>query len=164
MDREALASLVFSDAAARRRLNAATHPAVGLALARRILFSWLHCEPLLVVDMPLLFETGFYRLCWPRVLVACSPATQAARLAARDGLLPAAIEARLAAQMPLAAKRQLAGIVLENDGSREQLAAQVGGLAAALRQRAWAHRYLLSPPGLLAGAAAVAAAWTWWWR
>ncbi len=164
VDREALASLVFSDAAARRRLNAATHPAVGLALAQRILLSWLRCEPLLVVDMPLLFETGFHRLCWPRVLVACSPQTQAARLAARDGLPATAVEARLAAQMPLAAKRRLASMVVDNDGSREQLAAQVEALVAALRQRAWAHRFLLSPPGLLAGAAAVAAAWAWWWR
>ncbi|KAL4431032.1 hypothetical protein ABPG75_006288 [Micractinium tetrahymenae] len=164
LDREALASLVFSDAAARRRLNAATHPAVGLALAQRLLLAWLRCEPLLVVDMPLLFETGFHRLCRPRVLVACSPETQRARLAARDGLAPAAVEARLAAQMPLAAKRRLASLVLENDGSREQLAAQVDALVTALRQRAWAHRYLLSPPGLLAGAAAAATAWAWWWR
>lgn len=164
LDREALANLAFSNAAARRRLNAATHPAVGLALAQRIVISWLRCEPLLVVDMPLLFETGFYRLCRPRVLVACSPGTQRARLAARDGLPTAAVEARLAAQMPLAAKRRLASIVLDNDGSREQLAAQVGDLVAALQQRAWLHRYLLSPPGLLAGTAAVAAAWAWWWH
>lgn len=156
---------MFSDAAARRRLNAAAHPAVGLELASQILLSWLLCRPVVVVDMPLLFESGFYRLTHPRVLVACSPGTQRARLAARDALPPAAVEARIAAQMPLAAKRQLADVVLENDGSREELAAQVDELVARLRRRAWLHRYLLSPPGLLAGAAAVAAAaWAVWHR
>jgi dephospho-CoA kinase len=146
---------VFSDAAARRRLNAATHPAVGLELARRILCAWLRCSPAIVVDMPLLFETGFYRLTRPRVLVVCSPEVQQRRLVARDALSAAAADSRIAAQMPLAAKRRLADVVLHNDGDGlEQLQAQVEQLARQLRRQAWLHRYLLSPVGLLAAAAA----------
>lgn len=158
IDREALAALVFADPAARRRLNAATHPAVGLELARQILAAWALCRPLVVVDMPLLFESGFHLLCRPRVLVACSPTVQLARLVQRDALERAAATARMAAQMPLAAKRRLANIVLDNDGTPQQLQTQVEQLAVRLRRHAWLHRFVLSPIGLLA-AAGVWALW-----
>ncbi|EFN59160.1 hypothetical protein CHLNCDRAFT_138020 [Chlorella variabilis] len=132
IDREALAALVFHDAQQRRRLNAATHPAVGAELARLALLAWLRCRPVLVVDMPLLFETGFARLTSPNVLVACSPAIQLQRLRERDGLAQAAAQARIAAQMPVEAKRRLAGVVLENDGTQQELRAQwVNGSEAA---------------------------------
>ncbi|PRW58367.1 dephospho- kinase [Chlorella sorokiniana] len=159
IDREALAALVFADAAARQRLNAASFPAIGLELARQILLAWVQCQPAVIIDMPLLFESGFYLLTRPRVLVACSPATQLSRLMQRDTLERAAAEARMAAQMPLETKRRRADIVLENDGSMLELEAQVEVLVARLRRHAWLQRCLLSPLGLLAGAAAAAALW-----
>lgn len=161
INREALAALVFADAAQRRRLNAAVHPAVAAALACSILGHWLACAPALVVDMPLLFESGFAALCSPRVVVACSPAVQLARLTRRDSLDPAAAAARVAAQMPLEAKRRLADVVLENDGGVGELAAQVHALVRRLRRRAWLHLLALSPVGVLAAAVA---AWTLWAR
>lgn len=109
-----------------------------------------------MIDMPLLFETGFAAVTRPRVLVACSPSTQLARLRARDGLDAAAAEARAAAQMPLARKRALADIIVENDGSRAELEMEVAALVTRLRRRAWLHRWLLSPVGLAAAAAALA--------
>lgn len=159
IDREALGALVFADSAQRRRLNAATHPAVGLELARTILLSWLLFLPVAVVDMPLLFESGFARLTHPNVLVACTPETQRERLMQRDALERAAADARIASQMPLEAKRRRAHVVLQNDGSAEELRRQVELLVAALRRRAWVHRWLLSPVGLLAAAAAAVALW-----
>lgn len=157
IDREALAALVFADGTQRRRLNAASFPAIGLELGRQILLSWLLCRPAVIVDMPLLFESGFYLLTRPRVLVACSRATQLRRLMQRDALERAAAEARMAAQMPLEAKRRRADIVLENEGSPQELEAQVETLTARLRRHAWLHRWVLSPVGLLAGAAAAVA-------
>ena len=151
---------MFNDAAQRRRLNAATHPAVGLELLRRLLLSWLLCRPVVVVDMPLLFETGFYRLTRPRVLVACSPDVQRQRLMQRDKLAQAAADARIASQMPLERKRQLADVVLENDASLAQLEQQVQQLARRLRRHAWLHQAVLSPVGVLAAAAVVA--WAVW--
>ena len=109
--------------------------------------------------MPLLFESGFYLLTRPRVLVACSPATQLRRLMQRDALERAAAEARMAAQMPLEAKRRLADVVIENDRSLEALRAQVDALAARLQRHAWLHRWVLSPVGLLTGAAVAALLW-----
>lgn len=147
---------MFADAAQRRRLNAASFPAIGLELARQILTAWALCRPVAIVDMPLLFESGFYLLTRPRVLVACSPSTQLRRLMQRDALEQAAAEARMAAQMPLAAKRRRADIVLENDSSLAELEAQIGALVARLQRHAWLHRWVLSPVGLLVGAAAAA--------
>lgn len=159
IDREALASIVFADAAQRRRLNAATHPAVGVELCRRILLDWLLCRPVLVIDMPLLFETGFYRLTRPRMLVACSPEVQRQRLMQRDKLLQAAADARIASQMPLHQKRQLADVVVDNDGSLEELQHKVDRLVGQLQRHAWLHQWLLSPLGLLAAAAVAWAVW-----
>lgn len=157
IDREALAALIFAQPSARRRLDAATHPAVGLEIAARVLGGWLRCRTTLVVDMPLLFESGFHRLTAPRVLVACSADIQLRRLLARDALERAAAEARTAAQMPLAAKRRLADVTLENDGGLAELEQQVDALVAQLRRRQWLHR-LLSPLGV-AAAAALALLW-----
>jgi dephospho-CoA kinase len=110
-----------------------------------------------VIDMPLLFESGFAAVTSPNVLVACSPEVQLARLMARDGLQHAAAEARAAAQMLLERKRSLADVVIENDGSRQELAAQVRVLVRRLERRAWLHRLLLSPAGVAAACAALLA-------
>ena len=154
LDREALAHLVFADPAARRRLNGATHLPVLLELVRQAARQWMAFQPTVVIDMPLLFETGFFRATGENVLVACSPGVQLRRLMARDGVRPEAAAARVAAQMPLEQKRKLADVVLENDGGVEELQRQVQELAGGrLRRRRWLHCTLLSPAG-----AAVAAA------
>ncbi|KAG2432962.1 hypothetical protein HXX76_008690 [Chlamydomonas incerta] len=139
IDRERLAGLVFSDAAARRRLNAATHLSVALSLTRALLLSWLSFKWVVVVDMPLLFETNSHKMARPNVLVACSPEQQVSRLVARDGGSVERAQARIAAQMPLEAKKRLADIVIDNDGSVEQLKPQVRRLSERLRRgsRIW---------------------------
>lgn len=157
LDREALASLVFTRPTARRRLNQATHPAVGLELVRQLLCAWLRGARVVVIDMPLLFESGAWRLCWPRVLVAASFQVQMSRLMVRDDLAHEAAAARVSSQMPLDQKRRRSDIVLQNDGSLEELQAQVDTLALKLRSGLWLHA-LLTPMGLLGLMVAAAAA------
>jgi dephospho-CoA kinase len=125
---------------------------VALALAARLLTAWLSFRPVVVVDMPLLFETGFNRLTRPVIVVACGRDTQGARLVARDGATDAQAAARIDAQWPTARKTALADIVLDNDGGREALAAQVAAAAAAVKRRAALWGALTSPAGLLLGA------------
>jgi dephospho-CoA kinase len=84
-------------------------------------------------DVPLLFEVGLDQVLRPVVVVASSEATQLARVTARDGLSESDVRARLAAQLPLAEKRARADHVLDNDGTREDLARQVDGLLQKLR-------------------------------
>ena len=83
-------------------------------------------RPAQVVDMPLLFETGAYRLMRPRVLVVCDAQTQLQRLMARDASALDAAEARIKAQMPIEAKRKLADVVIENSGDLEGTREQAG--------------------------------------
>jgi dephospho-CoA kinase len=67
------------------------------------------------------------------VVVAASEANRVQRLAARSGLTREEAQARIAAQLPLAEKRARADHVIENDGAREELAAQVEALIERLR-------------------------------
>jgi len=78
-----------------------------------------------VLVVPLLFEAGLETLCSEVWLVDCDETQQLQRLMARDGLGEADARARIAAQWPLARKRQLADVVLNNRGEPEQQAAEV---------------------------------------
>lgn len=98
--------------------------------------------------MALLFESGFFRVTSPRVLVAASPETQEARLMRRDGLSAAAARQRIEAQMPVAAKRKLADIVVENDGDRGELEEAARTVAAVLKRKSWIHTIVFSPLGV----------------
>lgn len=97
----------------------------------------IHCYHCLVqvIDMPLLFETGFYKLTRPRVLVACGPAVQLQRLMSRDGSSKEAAQARINSQMPLEAKVKLADVVIHNDGDMQELQQQVSQNSACAAPR-----------------------------
>jgi dephospho-CoA kinase len=162
LDREKVGELVFADEGARRKLNAATHAPVALALAWRLLRAWLACRLVVAVDMPLLYETGAWRATRPVILVTADAATRGDRVRARDGLSATAAAARIAAQMPDAAKLKLmrAGdIVLANDGDLPALAARADAAAARARAGARWHA-LLTPPALAGAVAAIVAACT----
>jgi len=135
IDRSALGRIVFSDAGERRWLEQLVHPQVRERFAEEL--ERLHQEPAVVLMIPLLFEAGLEELCSEVWLVDCEPDQQLQRLIRRNGLSEAEARARLAAQWPLARKRPLANVVLDNRGTPEQLTAQV---AAALSPEA-------GPPG-----------------
>ncbi len=112
VDRRRLGGRVFGDAAALRRLEAILHPQVrrdGEAFLRA---QARHRRPLVVLDIPLLYETGAERRC-DAVLVVSAPAcVQAARVLARPGMTPEKFRAILAQQRPDAEKRRRADFVL----------------------------------------------------
>ncbi|KIZ07746.1 dephospho-CoA kinase [Monoraphidium neglectum] len=153
-----IARLVFIDDAGRRRLNAATHLPVAMEIVRQLISCWLRMRLVVVMDMPLLFETGSHKLTRPRVLVAADPDHQLRRLKERDGSSEADARARMAAQMPLEAKARLADVVLDNNGSLEALERQVDQLARRLRRGALLPGLLTSPCALML---CLAAAWSW---
>jgi dephospho-CoA kinase len=123
IDRTALGQIVFGDGAERRWLEQLVHPLVRARFAAEL--EALVAEPLVVLVVPLLFEAGLETLCSELWLVDCDETQQLQRLMARDGLGEADARARIGAQWPLARKRQLADVVLNNRGGPEQLAAQV---------------------------------------
>lgn len=138
LDRARVAERVFRDPAQRQRLNAIMHPRVGAEMARRREAAHASGAPLIVLDIPLLFESR------PRdreaarggadatVLVYAPPAAQIERTVARDGCTREQAEARIAAQLPIDEKRALADHVIDNSGPREDTERQVRELFAAL--------------------------------
>ncbi|MCT0216334.1 dephospho-CoA kinase [Synechococcus sp. CS-1330] len=132
IDRAALGRIVFDDGAERRWLEQLLHPVVRACFKAKL--QELAAEPVVVLVVPLLFEAGLENLCSEVWLVDCDETQQLQRLMARDRLGEADARARIAAQWPLARKRQLADVVLNNRGGPEQLAAEVEQTQAWIRQ------------------------------
>jgi dephospho-CoA kinase len=134
LDRRRLGAIVFADARDRARLEAMTHPRiVALADARAAALAAAG-HRLAFYEASLLVETGRHRDLDGLVVVTLSPETQIARAMARDHLTREEVEARVAAQLPLAAKVAAATQVIDNDGDPAATAAQVARVIAALRQ------------------------------
>ena len=113
IDRRALGALVFADPAARQRLNLILHPRIRAEEDRRARLLGDGPGTLMVTDAALLVETGMHLRFDRLVVVHCRPDQQVARLRARDGLTEETARARLAAQMPVAAKVRFAHIALD---------------------------------------------------
>jgi dephospho-CoA kinase len=138
LDRARLAEIVFDDDDARRDLEAIVHPRVRLRIAEAVA-ALTDSDAVVVVDSPLLIETGGHGS-FPVVVVVTAPdEARIARLAAR-GMGEADVRARMAAQMPLEEKAAHADVLLDNAGSESELDAQVDRLWADLRERALSSR------------------------
>lgn len=121
LDRAAVAAIVFSDDAARAKLNAITHPRITALTLQRSSELAAKGEPLACYEAALLVENGMADAFRPLVVVSSPEAAQLARAMKRDGATEEAVRKRLAAQMPLETKIQSADIVVENSGSLEML-------------------------------------------
>jgi dephospho-CoA kinase len=128
LDRAALGRIVFADGAERRWLEELVHPLVRERFEREL--AALAAAPVVVLMIPLLFEAGLEGLCSEVWLVECEEEQQLRRLMERDGLGEADARARLAAQWPLARKRALADVVIDNRGAAERLAERLPRTAA----------------------------------
>jgi dephospho-CoA kinase len=124
LDREKLGALVFNDPAARAKLQAITHPRIGRLSAERLAALHEGPSPYVVYDAPLLVEVGSHKGLHALIVVAAGPETQLARAIARGGLSREQALQRIAAQLPLAEKIDVADYVIYNDGSLEDLERQ----------------------------------------
>ena len=128
LDRAALREQVFADPAARDALNAIVHPdvrrrrdvAVQAALARG--------DQVIISDIPLLFEVGLEQQFDGVILVDAAPAVRLARLVRDRGLSAEEAQRMIDAQWPSERKRAGASWIIDNDGPREALAAQVAAV------------------------------------
>ena len=134
LNRRALGSLVFSDPAQLERLNAILHPMI-IAEVHAQLDALNQTHPLVVGDVPLLFECSMERL-FDRVWVVSVPRdVQIARIMTRDHLTEAEAVQRIGAQMPLCEKEARADAVICSDGPIEATRAQVRALIDHPQQR-----------------------------
>ncbi|MGC2191530.1 MAG: dephospho-CoA kinase [Candidatus Dormiibacterota bacterium] len=128
LDRAQLGQLVFSDEPARERLNAIVHPRV-LELSREEIRKATGAGAgLIVYDVPLLFETSRQGEFEGTLVVWVDPLTQLLRLGQRSGLDEDQARARVASQLPLNRKRELATWVIDNSGSPDATRAAVEDL------------------------------------
>jgi dephospho-CoA kinase len=130
-DRKAIAKRVFAEAPLLRALERITHPSV-LAQIEDALDEHRSGKgpPVLVLDVPLLVESGVDRRCDTLWFVDAPDAARFARAKERLGLTREDVLGREAAQTPLERKRTRADLVIDNSGAPEALEAQV---AAGLR-------------------------------
>lgn len=129
LDRRALAAVAFSSKENTEKLNAVTHPAI-LARIRRALAD--ATGDAVVLDAPLLFETGLDALCDHTAAIVADEAVRLARITARDGISEEEAKKRMAAQPDTAFYAARADILLYNNGDRSpamlaaDLLAQIG--------------------------------------
>jgi dephospho-CoA kinase len=133
VDRPKLGAAVFGDPAALKRLEAIVHPAVG-AMRKRFLEE--HAEaPLVVFDIPLLFEKGGWEQVDAVLVVSASAEAQRRRVLARPGMSPEKFEQILALQVPDAEKRARADHVIDTGVSLAETRHAVQALVHQLRTR-----------------------------
>ena len=132
LDRKALGRIAFSDPAARRKLDAITHPRIGRLALERAAEHALAGQPLVCYEAALLVENGMADAFRPLVVVACPPEVQLARMLNRGGFTREEALARMAAQKPLAEKVAAADHVVDTDGSLEDNARRTDEVLAAI--------------------------------
>jgi dephospho-CoA kinase len=124
LDREALASIVFSDPAARRDLEGIVHPEVRRMFAEGC-EEYRDSDRVVVFSAPLLVETGMHTAFDLLIVVSAPVATQIERLMRDRGMAERDIQARIAVQLPLEAKAEVADILVDNEGTLEDLERRV---------------------------------------
>ena len=124
VNRKKLGPVVFADPSARRELEAIVHPAVHRAIAAGIRGFELLGDPLVIVDVPLLYETGAEKGFDRVIVTACATDRQLARLVDR-GLTVDAARQRIGAQWPTEKKAARADFVIATDGTFEETNAQI---------------------------------------
>jgi dephospho-CoA kinase len=124
LDREALASIVFSDPGARRDLEGIVHPEVRRMFAEGC-EEYRDSDRVVVFSAPLLVETGMHTAFDLLIVVSAPVATQIERLMRDRGMAERDVQARIAVQLPLEAKAEVADILVDNEGTLEDLERRV---------------------------------------
>lgn len=133
LDRARMRAHAYAQPEARQALERIIHPLVAAGIARQVEAATAAGARCIVLDIPLLVESGRWRGQLDRVLVVdCDPATQVARVAERSGLAPDEVRAIIAAQAPRAQRLAAADVVICNEGlSLEALRNEVAQAARA---------------------------------
>lgn len=135
VDRGRLGGKVLGDDAALKRLEAILHPLVR-AEARAFLAKQARLRrPLVVLDIPLLFETGGDALCDAVIVVSAPLFAQRARVLRRPGMTEAKMQAILARQLPDAQKRRRADFVVQTGLSKGHTLRQLDAIVRLLREK-----------------------------
>ena len=136
VDRARLAQIVAGDPSALRALEDLVHPLVRQAEDRFLENARARNDELVILDIPLLFETGRNTTMDAIVVVSSPEAVQRERVLKRPGMTPEKFAVILARQVPDSEKRAQADFVIETDKGLDHALAQVKRVAAELRRLA----------------------------
>jgi dephospho-CoA kinase len=174
LNRPALGRRVFGEGkdSDRKALNGIVHPAVRKEIYKQILAAYVRGNWAVVLDVPLLFESGWEPLCGTIMVVAVKDMeVQMRRLRARDEhLTEEDARNRVAAQWDVRDKAERclrrgekAGVVVWNDGDQEDLRKEIDRVMATVREGSpqwWAWLLLLFPPlGVVSGGWSYVRSW-----
>ena len=134
IDRKKLGAIVFSDPDALKRLNAIMHPRIYAMIKERIGELGEKGRDVVVVEAALFVEAEWTRLASEMWVTAASEKAVISRLQGRKNMDEESIRARIGSQMPQSERVKFADVVIENNGTVEELRAQV--------DRLWSSRVL----------------------
>ena len=137
LNRAALAKIVFDPANKTEldKLNKITHEFVIRETVRRINAFESEGYEFVIFDAPLLFESGFNEKCGIIVSVVADKNVRIKRITARDGITPERAEARIASQLSDEYLIERSDFVIYNNGSEQELSAQVASIANKILKR-----------------------------
>jgi dephospho-CoA kinase len=125
VDRAKLSARVLHDQAAIKRLEQIVHPMLGASRQKFLDDAKASGAPVVVMDIPLLFETGGEKRVDAVVVVTTSPENQRERIMARGTMTSEALDAILARQMPDAEKRKRADFVVDTSHGLDPVRTQI---------------------------------------
>ena len=125
INRAKLGEIIFNNKEERMKLNEIVHPAVRKRMLQKKESAKNNGEAIIIMDIPLLFESKFTELVDKTLLVFVDEDIQLQRLMERNHYSKQEALARIHSQMPLAEKKRLADVVIDNNGSLEQTELQL---------------------------------------
>lgn len=135
VDRALLSTSLMADPSGFKRLEEIVHPLVRAGQRRFLELAAGRGEPLAVLEIPLLFETGGEKLVDVSVVVSAPADLQRQRVLARPGMTPEKLDAILARQVPDGEKRARADFVVDTGGTLDETERQITSIVAALKGR-----------------------------
>ncbi|XP_077302125.1 dephospho-CoA kinase [Arctopsyche grandis] len=142
INRMILGMLVFDDIEKRKKLNAITHPQIQKALIKNAIMRCLEGHAFIVMELPLLFESGrMMSLIHKIITVVCDDVQQLERLCQRNSFPEDVARKRIASQMPLEEKVISSQFVINNDGTLEDTRKQTENIIRSLRSSKF-HWYI----------------------
>ncbi|WP_338788953.1 dephospho-CoA kinase [Metabacillus sp. FJAT-53654] len=132
INREKLGTLIFSEENKRQQLNKIVHPAVRKEMLKQTEEEKAHQAKIVVLDIPLLFESKLTYMVDEIIVVYVDEETQLKRLMKRNSYSEEEAKIRIGSQFPLKEKAELADEIIHNQGSIEETRAQVHELISKL--------------------------------
>ena len=130
VDRARLSAKVVQNPAAMKQLEQIVHPMLGASRHQFLEAAEQSGAPVVVMDIPLLFETGGEKRVDAVVVVTTSPETQRERILARGTMTPEALDAILARQLPDPEKRRRADFVVDTSHGLEPVRVAIRDILA----------------------------------